>query len=58
MGGPVYNYDSQLKSSVKFPQSYDGKFFAYEFGAHWIKPISSDSSGKIQSIDTLTNGRD
>ncbi|MFF4690100.1 PQQ-dependent sugar dehydrogenase [Streptomyces sp. NPDC001307] len=58
MGGPVYHYDSALKSQVKFPESYDGKFFAYEFGAHWIKPIASDSSGKIQSIDTLTNGND
>lgn len=58
MGGPVYHYDSGLKSAVKFPQSYDGQFFAYEFGAHWIKPITSDKSGKIQSIDTLTDGND
>jgi cytochrome c len=58
MAGPVYQYDATLNSSVKFPQSYDGKFFAYEFGAHWIKPITSDNDGKIQSIDTLTNGND
>ncbi|WP_051840878.1 PQQ-dependent sugar dehydrogenase [Streptomyces sp. NRRL F-5126] len=58
MGGPVYDYDPGLKSAAKFPESYDGKFFAYEFGAHWIKPIASDSSGKIQSIDTLTDGND
>ncbi|WP_307865560.1 PQQ-dependent sugar dehydrogenase [Streptomyces montanisoli] len=58
MGGPVYHYDAGLKSAAKFPESFDGKFFAYEFGAHWIKPIASDGSGKIQSIDTLTDGND
>jgi cytochrome c len=58
MGGPVYNYDPHLKSDVKFPKSYDGKFFAMDFGAHWIKPIASDKDFNIQSIDTLTNGND
>ncbi|WP_055588273.1 PQQ-dependent sugar dehydrogenase [Streptacidiphilus griseoplanus] len=58
MGGPVYRYDAGLDSQVKFPQSYDGKFFAYEFGAHWIKPITSDAKGKIQAIDTLSDGKD
>ncbi|MEV8567770.1 PQQ-dependent sugar dehydrogenase [Streptomyces sp. NPDC051322] len=58
MAGPVYHYDAQLDSQVKFPQSYDDKFFAYEFSQHWIKPITSDSKGDIQSIDTLTTGSD
>jgi cytochrome c len=58
MGGPVYNFDQNLNSPVKFPKDYDGKFFAYEFSKHWIKPITSDSKGNIQAIDTLTNGRD
>ncbi|MFL6053417.1 MAG: PQQ-dependent sugar dehydrogenase [Actinoallomurus sp.] len=58
MGGPVYHYDKQLNSPAKFPASYDGKFFPYEFGAHWVKPITMDKQGAIQSIDTLTNGRD
>jgi cytochrome c len=58
MGGPVYRYDAKLASQAKFPQSYDGKFFAYEFGAHWIKPITSDKKGNIQAIDTLSDGRD
>lgn len=58
MAGPVYDFDPGLKSSVKFPESYDGKFFAYEFSKHWIKPITSDKDGNIQSIDTLTDGND
>lgn len=58
MAGPVYNYDPSLKSDVKFPQQYDGKFFAMEFSKHWIKPIASDKDFNIQSIETLTDGRD
>jgi cytochrome c len=58
MGGPVYHYDAKSNSPAAFPSSYDGKFFAYEFGAHWIKPITSDRKGTIQSIDTLTSGQD
>jgi glucose/arabinose dehydrogenase len=58
MAGPVYRYDAKLKSQVKFPQSFDGQFFAYEFSKHWIKPIQSDSRGNIQAINTLTTGTD
>ena len=32
MGGPVYHYDAALDSPVKFPEAYDGDFFAGEFG--------------------------
>ena len=58
MGGPVYHYDPSLKSSTAFPSSYDGQFFAMEFGQHWIKPIQMDRNGNIQQINTLTNGQD
>jgi cytochrome c len=58
MGGPVYHYDATLDSPAKFPASYDGEFFPYEFGSHWIKPITMDGTGAIQSIETLTDGRD
>ncbi|MFF8864938.1 PQQ-dependent sugar dehydrogenase [Streptomyces sp. NPDC015139] len=50
MGGPVYHYDPALDSPVKFPETYDGDFFAGEFGRRWIKRISSDADGKVQSI--------
>jgi glucose/arabinose dehydrogenase len=58
MGGPVYHFDARLKSAVKFPKEYDGKFFAFEFVQHWIKPITSDKSGDIKAIETLTDGQD
>jgi len=53
MGGPVYHYDAALDSPVKFPQAYDGNFFAGEFGRRWIKRIVSDSSGTVQSINPV-----
>ncbi len=50
MAGPVYHYDPDLDSSVKFPAEYDKNFFAGEFGREWIKSISEGDDGTIQSI--------
>ncbi|MFF9092190.1 PQQ-dependent sugar dehydrogenase [Streptomyces sp. NPDC014802] len=51
MGGPVYHYDPALDSPVKFPEAYDGNFFAGEFGRRWIKRIVTDDAGTVQSIN-------
>ncbi|MCX5562000.1 PQQ-dependent sugar dehydrogenase [Streptomyces sp. NBC_00038] len=53
MGGPVYHYDASLDSPVKFPEAYDGDFFAGEFGRRWIKRIESDANGTVQSINDI-----
>ncbi|MFF6888024.1 PQQ-dependent sugar dehydrogenase [Streptomyces sp. NPDC012421] len=53
MGGPVYRYDAASTSDVKFPQEYDGNYFAGEFGRRWIKRIASDGSGTVQSINAF-----
>ncbi|MGY6021486.1 PQQ-dependent sugar dehydrogenase [Streptomyces spinosirectus] len=53
MGGPVYHYDATLDSPVKFPEAYDGNFFAGEFGRRWIKRIVSDGNGAVQSINAF-----
>ncbi|TQJ91098.1 PKD domain-containing protein [Streptomyces sp. SLBN-31] len=53
MGGPVYHYDASLDSPVKFPEAYDGNFFAGEFGRRWIKRIVSDANGTVQSINPV-----
>ncbi|MFD0318386.1 PQQ-dependent sugar dehydrogenase [Streptomyces flavalbus] len=53
MGGPVYRYDAASTSAVKFPQEYDGDFFAGEFGRRWIKRIESGSDGTVQSINAF-----
>ncbi|MFF9898291.1 PQQ-dependent sugar dehydrogenase [Streptomyces longispororuber] len=53
MGGPVYRYDAQLDSPVKFPQAYDGDFFAGEFGRRWIKRIEHGGDGTVTSINAF-----
>ncbi|MFJ8648600.1 PQQ-dependent sugar dehydrogenase [Streptomyces sp. NPDC093546] len=53
MGGPVYRYDAASTSPVKFPQSYDGNFFAGEFGRKWIKRIAQTADGTVQSINAF-----
>ncbi|MDX3070914.1 ThuA domain-containing protein [Streptomyces sp. NPDC088354] len=53
MGGPVYRYDPELDSPVKFPEAYDGDFFAGEFGRRWIKRIDQDDNGTVQSINDV-----
>jgi glucose/arabinose dehydrogenase len=50
MGGPVYRYDANLNSSVKFPQSLSGRFFAGEYGRKWIKAIEVTGSGGVGDI--------
>ncbi|MFI6348064.1 ThuA domain-containing protein [Streptomyces sp. NPDC050560] len=51
MAGPVYHYDADLDSDVKLPESFDGDFFAGEFGRQWIKDIKQDADGTVQSIN-------
>ncbi|MFI8351392.1 PQQ-dependent sugar dehydrogenase [Streptomyces sp. NPDC085596] len=53
MGGPVYHYDPALDSPVKFPEAYDGDFFAGEFGRRWIKRIDTGSDGAVRSINAF-----
>ncbi|AQS65902.1 PQQ-dependent sugar dehydrogenase [Streptomyces pactum] len=53
MGGPVYRYDANSTSAVKFPEAYDGDFFAGEFGRRWIKRIETGGDGTVQSINSF-----
>ncbi|QXE33091.1 carbohydrate-binding protein [Streptomyces sp. GMY02] len=53
MGGPVYRYDPNLNSSVKFPQSLNGYFFAAEYGRKWIKPIEVKADGTPGVIESF-----
>ncbi|GAA3139350.1 PQQ-dependent sugar dehydrogenase [Streptomyces rectiviolaceus] len=51
MGGPVYRYDAANTSPVKFPEAYDGDFFAGEFGRRWIKRIEQGADGTVSKIN-------
>ncbi|MGP3966651.1 PQQ-dependent sugar dehydrogenase [Streptomyces sp. 6N223] len=49
--GPVYHYDADLDSAVKFPEEYDGDFFAMEYGRQWIKNIDVADDGSPGAIN-------
>ncbi|WP_329013336.1 RICIN domain-containing protein [Micromonospora rifamycinica] len=51
--GPVYRYDPNNPSATKFPQSFDGQFFATEFGRGWVKPIHVNADGSPGTIDSF-----
>ncbi|MDG4789149.1 PQQ-dependent sugar dehydrogenase [Micromonospora sp. WMMD1102] len=51
--GPVYRYDANNPSATKFPATFDGQFFATEFGRGWIKPIHVNADGSRGTIDTF-----
>jgi glucose/arabinose dehydrogenase/PKD repeat protein len=50
MGGAVYRYDAANPSSIKFPASLDGHYFAVEFGRRWIKTIDVNADGSAGQI--------
>ncbi|MCG5220801.1 PQQ-dependent sugar dehydrogenase, partial [Streptosporangium soli] len=50
MGGPVYRYDAGLASTVKFPASLNGRYFAGEYGRRWIKAIEVKTDGSAGEI--------
>ncbi len=49
--GPVYYYDSTLKSENKFPESYDATLFAFEWSRSWIMAVHMDKDSKIQKLE-------
>ena len=51
MAGPVYNYDPDLESDVKFPEYFDNHFFAGEWTRGWIRDIAMDAEGDVTGID-------
>jgi glucose/arabinose dehydrogenase len=53
MGGPVYRYDANLSSSVKFPSVLNGQFFAGEYGRRWIKAIGVNADGSRGEISNF-----
>ncbi|HEV7931727.1 MAG TPA: PQQ-dependent sugar dehydrogenase [Actinomadura sp.] len=50
MMGPVYHYDANLNSQVKFPAEYDGLAFLGEYERRWIKTAAVNSDGSVGTI--------
>ncbi len=51
MGGPVYNSEEYSNSPNKFPNYFDGKFFAYEWMRDWIILVSMDKDGNYTGME-------
>jgi cytochrome c len=45
MGGPFYDYDPDLQSDTKFPASYDGKAFFYEWSRNKMYSVIPTENG-------------
>ena len=50
MGGPFYDFDSELDSDVKFPEYFDGKPFFYEWSKNRVYSMILDDEGSLEKI--------
>ena len=50
MAGPVYHFDSQLRSSRKFPKGYDGSLFIFEWERGWILEARLDEEARLREL--------
>ena len=51
IGGPLYRYNYDLKSTTKLPFNLDGKWLIGEWSQNWLKVVTLDSAGKLVSIE-------
>ncbi len=52
MGGPFYDFDPDLESDTKFPQSYDGKAFFYEWARNAMySVIPGEDRASVEKVD-------
>lgn len=50
IGGPFYQYDAALKSTVKFPEWFNHCWFIADWMRNWIKVVRFKEDSIIQSI--------
>ena len=53
MAGPVYHYDAELDSDIKFPSYFDNALFIYDWMRGWIKVVRMDDSGTLSKIENF-----
>ncbi|MGV8879234.1 MAG: ThuA domain-containing protein [Sphingobacteriaceae bacterium] len=51
MGGPVYNFDPNLKSDVKFPEYYDKALFVYDWMRNWVFAVRLDENQHYKRME-------
>ncbi|GAA2111408.1 hypothetical protein GCM10009802_09040 [Streptomyces synnematoformans] len=57
MAGPVYRYDADNPSTTKFPQSFNGSAFFYEWSRNYLKELRTDGGGPASVNDFLSGTR-
>lgn len=55
--GPVYHYETSLKSTTKFPNHFDNTLFIFEWSRHWIKAVHLNDDGSIRKIEPFMPDR-
>lgn len=51
MGGPVYHFDPNLKSTVKLPAYYDKAVFFYDWMRNWVFAVRLDEKGDYKRME-------
>lgn len=51
MAGPVFYYDDFPDGESKYPEYYDGKFFAYDWMRGWIMAVTLDENGDFLRME-------
>ncbi|MFB5944307.1 PQQ-dependent sugar dehydrogenase [Albibacterium profundi] len=51
MAGPVYHFDEDLESSVKFPEYYDKALFIYDWMRSWVFAVRLDENYNFVSME-------
>jgi cytochrome c len=54
MTGPIYRYDGSLKSQVKMPPHFDGKWLITDYNQSFIKVLTlNDENGEVQNAEEV-----
>ena len=53
MGGPFYKYDADLESDTKFPPSYDGKAFYYDWAKNRVWTVQLGENAKVEKVNRV-----
>ncbi|WP_234736615.1 PQQ-dependent sugar dehydrogenase [Tellurirhabdus bombi] len=51
MGGPMYHFDPNLKSSVKLPAYYDKALFVYDWMRNWVFAVRLDENQNFSYME-------
>lgn len=55
--GPVYQYDPELSSAVKFPEYFDHCWFIADWMRDWIKIVHFGKNNQLQRIEDFLPGK-